>query len=312
MPIPEARILVATDLSDSSNAAVLQADAYAASTRGRLGVCHVLPSSGVHMLFPQQYASEAIDDAALEERACEVIIERVSATTGRAPTAFETFIERGSPAVEILSRANAWKATLLVVGAHEDEGGVSSFFSGVAETLVREAPCSVLVSRHLPARGLVVCATDLAHRSLHALEAAADEARVRGAKLVVLHVIDQGIPLTSLGHPEGMAVQLLSPDLRRELRDAAKAEIEAALARLDAYGEPIILEGSPVDAILDYTEKNEPELVVLASHGGSGLLQVLIGGAAAHVARAARASVLVTRARASAVEAHAEERLRAS
>ena len=312
MPIPEARILVATDLGDSSNAALLQADAYAASTRGRLGVCHVLPSSGVHMLFPQRYAPEATDDAALEERACEAIIERVCATTGRAPTAFETFIERGSPAAEIVHRANAWKATLLVVGAHEDEGGMSSFFRGAAEKVVREAPCSVLVSRHLPARGLVVCATDLAHRSLHAIEAAADEARARGAKLVVLHVIDQGMPLTGLGHPEGMTVQLLSPELRHELRDAAKAEIEAALGRLDAYAESIVLEGSPVDAILDYTETNAPELVVLASHGGSGIAHALIGGAAAHVARAAKTSVLVTRSPDHSRGSEVEGRLQAS
>ena len=43
------RILVATDSSDPAGEALGQADTHARSVDGVLGVCHVLPSSGVHM-----------------------------------------------------------------------------------------------------------------------------------------------------------------------------------------------------------------------------------------------------------------------
>lgn len=59
----------------------------------------------------------------------------------------EAEVQDGVPATAILSRATALGAWLVVVGTH-GRGGVARFVLGsVAEKIVRDAPCSVLVVR---------------------------------------------------------------------------------------------------------------------------------------------------------------------
>jgi nucleotide-binding universal stress UspA family protein len=290
------RILVATDLSDPAGEALGQADARARSADGVLGICHVVPSSGVHMLFPQRYSRELADEVALDERARTVLIERVASTTGRSPSSFEVFVERGTEYAEIVRRGEAWHASLVVVGSHgRAGGGTSARIGGVAAKVVRYAHCPVLVARPSAHRGLVICATDLSAHSLPAVEAAVVEARLRSAKLVVLHVVDQGVPLASVGPSEGITPLVLSPELLHDLEATARAEIAAVLAKFEGHAESRIVEGHAAATILKFTEDHEPDLVVVGTRGRTGLARVVLGSVAEHVVRAARTSVLVVR-----------------
>jgi nucleotide-binding universal stress UspA family protein len=248
------------------------------------------------MLFPQRYSREAEDDVAWDERARAVIIERVASASGRPPAAFEVFVERGTDYAEIVRRAEDWRATLLVVGSH---GGTEAAFGGrlggVAAKVVRYAHCPVLVARPSAHRGLVVCATDLSAPSLPAVEAAVVEARLRDAKLIVLHVVDQGAPLASVSASGGVTPLVLSPELLHDLRTTARTEIAAVLSKLEAHAESTIVEGHAASTILTFIEDHQPDLVVVGTRGRTGLARVVLGSVAEHVVRAARASVLVVR-----------------
>ncbi len=191
MTMSPSRILVATDLEDATAEALVQAHDRARAIGALLGVCHVLPSAGVHMLFPQRYARQAAEEASLDERARAAVTQRVLATTGRSPNAFEVFVEHGTAYAEIVRRAESWHATLAFVGGHGD-ADAAHILAGTAERVARYAHCPVLVARHPETRGLVLCATDLSTPSLPAVAAAVAEARLRNAKLVVLHLVDQG------------------------------------------------------------------------------------------------------------------------
>jgi nucleotide-binding universal stress UspA family protein len=290
-----ARILVATDLSDPADEALRQADTHARSVDGVLGVCHVLPSSGVHMLFPDRYSREAADEVTLDERGRTVLIDRVTTTTGRPPGSFEIFVERGTEYAEIVRLAESWRATLVVVGSHGRPGAEPVRLGGVATRVVRYSHCPVLVVRPAAHRGLVVCATDLSAPSLPAVEAAVVEARLRAAKLMVLHVVDQGVPLASVSASEGVTPLVLSPELLHDLRARARAEIGAVLSKLEAHAESTIVEGHAAPKILAFIEEHQPEVVVIGTRGRTGLARVVLGSVAEHVVRAARTSVLVVR-----------------
>ena len=290
------RILVATDLSDPAGEALRQADTHARSVDGVLGVCHILPSSGVHLLFPDRYSSGAADEVTLDERDRAVIIERVISTTGRPADSFDVFVERGTEYSEIVRRAEDWRATLVVVGSHDRAGAApGGGLGGVATKVVRYAHCPVLVARPATHRGLVVCATDLSAASLPAVEAAVVEARLRSAQLVVLHIVDQGVPLASVGPSEGITPLVLSPELLHDLRATARAEIAAVLSKLEAHAESTIVEGPAATTILKFLEDREPEIVVVGTRGRTGLARVVLGSVAEHVVRAARTSVLGVR-----------------
>jgi nucleotide-binding universal stress UspA family protein len=287
------RVLVASDLAPSAEA-LTQADAYAQSVEGSLGVCHVLPSLGIHVLFPQRYAQQAAEEAALDERSRALVSERVTSATGRALGSFEIFVEHGAPYAEIVRRAETWRATLIVVGSHGRTSGGP--LGGVAEKVVRYAHCPVLVARPVTQRGLVICATDLSASSLPAVEAAVREAHLRSAKLTVLHVVDEGYPLASVGSSMGITPLVLSPELLHDLRETARAELAAVLAKLQAHAESAISEGHAAPTILEYIGEHPSELVVVGTRGRTGLARVVLGSVAEHVTRSAKTSVLVVRA----------------
>jgi nucleotide-binding universal stress UspA family protein len=289
------RILAATDLSDPAAEAIRQADAHTRSVGGALAACHVLPSMRVHMLFPQNYAREALDESALDNRVRATIGASVTSLTGRAPTSFEVFVQHGSAYAEIVRCAETWRATLIAVGGDGRSDVADRFLGSVPSRVVRYAHCSVLVARPPERRGLVVAATDLSVESLPAVEAAVAEARLRGAKLVVLHVVDQGVPLASTGLSMGITPVMFSPELLHDLRDAVRAKIEAVLANLDAHADLTIVEGHAAPTIVQYLEAHRPELVVVGTRGRTGLTRILLGSVAEHVVRAAQSSVLVVR-----------------
>jgi universal stress protein E len=293
-PTPR-RILAATDLSEPAAEAIRQASAQALAVNGALGVCHVLPSLGVHMLFPQHYAREAIEAASLSERAAERVSQSVTAMTGRSPGEYEVFIEHGTDYAEIVRRAESWGAALVVVGGRTGSGATLSLLGNVAEKVVRYAPRSVLVARPADERGLVIAATDLSEASVPAIEAAVVEARRRNAKLTVLHVVDQGVPLASVALSMGYTPLVLSPELLEEFRRRGRATIDETLAKLGARAQVTIAEGHAAPTILRYSAEHHPELIVVGTRGRTGLARVALGSVAEHVMRSATTSVLVVR-----------------
>ena len=62
-------------------------------------------------------------------------------------TAALEFVEAGSPAEEIVKAAKNWPADLIVIGSHGRSGMRRAFLGSVAEAVMRQAPCPVLVVR---------------------------------------------------------------------------------------------------------------------------------------------------------------------
>jgi nucleotide-binding universal stress UspA family protein len=111
------RVLAATDLGKSADEAVRQA-AELAGPSGVLGAIHVLPTlDAVSVLFPQQHFRAALDVAQILARATDAVRERVSRVGGRDA---EIFIEEGIAYAEIVRRAEACGADLVVLGSHGD------------------------------------------------------------------------------------------------------------------------------------------------------------------------------------------------
>lgn len=63
------------------------------------------------------------------------------------PASTLEFLENGDPAVEIVRAAKAWPADLIVIGSHGRSGLDRVLLGSVAEAVVRQASCPVLVVR---------------------------------------------------------------------------------------------------------------------------------------------------------------------
>jgi nucleotide-binding universal stress UspA family protein len=268
------RVLVATDLSAAADVALAMGASLASTPGGALAAIHVLPA--FHTI------------SILDERATLAVREHVDRAAGRVP---ELFVEEGSAVAEILKRAEAWHADLVVVGSH-GHSGLTRILGSVAEKVVRYARCDVLVARVSDARGWVLAATDLSDPSLPAITAGAAEARRRGARLEVVHAIG------FLDIEASYMLELSSPTLNamRPARDPSDRALAEAVARAGVEAKCAILDNPPAAAIVREAEAIGAELIVVGARGKTGHPWLALGSVAEKVVRAASCSVLAVHA----------------
>lgn len=141
----------------------------------------------------------------------------------------------------------------------------------------------------LPKVILVPC--DFSDCSVAALAQAAALAKLTGGTLVLLHVIE---PVT----PRFLIEGTVSRQTQGQLRLRAGNEL-AVLARTHAsgvhLGRPLIKAGKPWEVIVATASKAGADLIVLGTHGYTGLKHAVLGSVAEHVARHAPCPVLTVR-----------------
>jgi len=290
------RILVAVDLSDESIAALKTARALADARGATLAVVHVLASMGdVQPFFPQSYGINATNLLELERLAGEALERRVAEVAGCSDV--ERFVELGAPYAEIVRRAEAWNADLVVIGSRGRTGISRAMLGSVAEHVVRAAHCPVLVARPARGSGVVMAATDLSDPSLPAVARAAEEARLRGARLVVMHAMERSLAAYGAGAAALLGNVAPSPTAEdhEQMRSSLVTLLGDAMRRFGAEGEALVLDGGAVASVVRAVEEQNADLLVVGSHGRTGLSRLLLGSVAEKLVRLADCSVLVVR-----------------
>ena len=131
--------------------------------------------------------------------------------------------------------------------------------------------------------------TDFSERSQYAFWLACSLARDYGARLIVLHVV--AAPAVVYG--EGVVV----PPNPEELRAAAQEELDRLQApRADVRAERRLAEGDAVEETLRVAQEANADLIVMGTHGRTGLGRLLMGSVAEQVVRRASCPVLTVKA----------------
>lgn len=293
-------VLVTTDLSDSADEAIRaghELARQAGADASKLVVCHVVHEIlRASPLFPQavQADMEAVIHA--ESRAAAAIEDRVKALTGRTPNDFDIRIESGPADSAILRVAEEVRATLVVTASRGLSGIVRLLLGSVAERVVRYAHCPVLVARPFKKSNKILVATDLSDPSLPAVTLAAEMAQKNSAELVVLFSLDvMPSPAMGLTLPFG-GVPIIPPaELVEQMRSSARTALAGVIERLGIKAEARVVEGDAASMILRAADEIEADLVVVATHGRTGLMRMALGSVAEKVVRGAQCSVLVAR-----------------
>ena len=147
--------------------------------------------------------------------------------------------------------------------------------------------------------GTIVVGVDGSDPSLEALRWAADEARLRGAKVVALHAW-AFVPAAPIGDPGMIAIP--AGDIAGQLEaesEAARTQLADAVAAVfgatpDVEVEQRLVEAEAGDGLV--AESSEADLVVVGSHGRSGLRAAILGSVSRHVVEHAHCPVVVVRA----------------
>jgi len=289
-------VLVATDLSDSADDAIRTGHELAGTDK-KLVVCHVVHEIlRASPLFPQavQADMEAVIHA--ESRAAAAVEDRVNALTGRSAKDFDIRIESGAADAAILRVAEEVQATLVVTASRGLSGIARLVLGSIAERIVRYAHCSVFIARPHEKTQKILVATDLSESSQAAVAQAAELARKNSAELVVIYCLDvMPSPAMGLTVPFGGVPIIPPPELIEQMRTGARAGLEELVTRLGIKAEIRVLEGEAASTIVRTAESMNADLVVIATHGRTGLSRIALGSVSEKVVRAAKSSVLVVR-----------------
>jgi nucleotide-binding universal stress UspA family protein len=135
----------------------------------------------------------------------------------------------------------------------------------------------------------ILVATDFSDVADRALERGIDLARQLKADVLLVHAYE--IPV--FGFPDGA---LIMPDVGARVAMAAQQELDALVARYADRGVPlrtILRMGTPWDEINDAATTESADIIVVGTHGRSGLARALLGSVAERVVRTAKHPVLV-------------------
>ena len=277
------QIVVATDFSPASTAALRMASRVARLFQAKVSIVHVFQYSPHHRYpVPVDWMVEMIrQDMRVKLDESRLLLTEMNIQTEAL------MIERGLPAEEILDLSRSCKNPLLVVGTHA-VGGMDRFLLGsTAEAIFRQAHCPVMtVGPHVvyktgdePQFHKVLYPTDCSAASLVAIPLAMLLRQSSTTSLRVLHVID----------PD--ATTNLSP---KDLYEPVRKSFEAnAVAKEDAGVEYVSLHGKDIgQAVVNEAERFAADVVILGVRRASAFASHLPPKIAYQIIAAAPCAVL--------------------
>jgi nucleotide-binding universal stress UspA family protein len=137
----------------------------------------------------------------------------------------------------------------------------------------------------------ILVPTDFSEYSKKALKYAASVAEQFGAKITLLHVAEPSSSYPYAGYPFVAEPEEIMPPLRAAVDQACEKEnINPRLIR-----ETLVKVGEPYQEIANTAKALKTDLIVIATHGRTGLAHILLGSTTEHLVRHAPCPVLVVR-----------------
>ena len=142
MTLSYKRIVNPVDFDEHSIQATPVAADLARYSAGKIFLLHVVPLTLQHQGLPTTVDWHRSQGAAARARLEEIASEHAEGTS------YDLLIRLGDPAQEILSAAKQLAADVIVMTTHGRTGFSRALHGSVAENVIREAVCSVLVVRY--------------------------------------------------------------------------------------------------------------------------------------------------------------------
>jgi nucleotide-binding universal stress UspA family protein len=296
------RILVPLDGSTLGERALAPALALAEAVAGEGEVkllCVPLPqpmnierySGGYSLWWPEQ----------ARDRACcegESYLEAKREMWSRPRVAIQTEVIEGDAASIILDVARDWRAELIALSPHGYSGLTRWVLGSVAEKVLRAAGCPVLLVRSVRPLQTVLIPLDGSALAEQALAPGMEVARLMGAQVRLLTATQaMAMPVAGLRGTEWMAQDVVE-QLTYDNSEEASRYLEHVKRRYRNSGLVIktdVIEGVAAYAILEYVAAEPVDLIVMATHGRSGLRRWAFGSVTEKVLRGSDVSMLTIR-----------------
>ncbi len=264
---------VALDGSTLAERALMSAAALAHSQEGRLRLVQVLPD-----LVPFECGHDVVEHAWTDHDRAKVV-DYLNQAGKNLGLPVEVMTPTGDPVNEILKSAEG--SDLLVMTSHGRTGFERLILGSVTEKTIRNAECPVLVVRAQNFQPdqihRVLVPLDGSQLAEKALPLAQAFAQLNQATIVLARVLDAGQVDQTL--PSVLAGR---KDYFREIQ----TYLDQVGEQLDGLDwETHCQVGSPARALLSLSQTHNIDLIVMSTHGHSGLKRWVCGSVAENVLR---------------------------
>jgi nucleotide-binding universal stress UspA family protein len=278
------QILVATDLSTRSHRALRRAGLLAQTNGAELTLLHVVDDD---------QPANLVDIEIREVR--RILGEQIIAVPELRGVCCRPVVFAGDPSAGILHAAAAARADLIVMGAHRKCVLRDIFVGTTIERVVRAAACPVLRVNHEAERShaTAVAAVDASELCAHAIRTAQRLQLVEDCRVAIAHAFS----------PPGQVMMfyagLTSESINEYVTSArlrARSELDSFL-KSNGFDDPTWLqhveEGVPFEVISRVVEAKKPDLLIIGTHGRSGITKALLGSVTEEALRSLDLDVLV-------------------
>lgn len=211
----------------------------------------------------------------------ETYLARISDDRADSSLVIHTIVPEGDVAGAIVDLAAQEQVDLIVMTTHGYSGLTRWMLGSITDRVLRGAQCPVLVIRCERPFEHVLITLDGSLLSEQALEPGLEMARVFGSRVTLLRV-DTGESLgrIELGFLELAGQGLSKPVAEQDRFDRVSHYLDNIARQGVATGleiNTVLLQGSPAGGILEYLENNPIDLLVMATHGHTGLRRWVYG-----------------------------------
>lgn len=276
------KILLPLDGSLVSETALRMAAGLARSRSAEILVVRVVDP---HAPLPAGAFGMAQQLHQVEHESATDYLERIARDLTHWGLQGSTEVRVGQPSAQIVKAAREKHADLIVMASHGRSGPGRWLIGSVAESVLRQSPCPVLLCRGRMTeefRGFerVIVPVDGSAGSNEAL-LKVQPFLAPGARVVLVRATDTLVRLSALR---------LETDTYQTYLEALQQELDALEPALPCVRR--VLDAPPSEAILAVAEEERADLIAMSTHGRTGTNRILVGSVTERVARHAECPVL--------------------
>lgn len=241
--------------------------------------------------------------ARMAQDEAQAYLNATAAKLSAAPVIIETRTMAGPAAEAVVHYAEENDADLIVLSSHGRTGGSRWVYGSVAEKVLHHAPCAIVIIRsqaklEMFQNRAILVPLDGSELAERALEPAMVLARGVGSDVMLLRVVPSPEPvpegLVSPGAPAA-SQRLMVEQKEREEAEAYLQQVYSSLPTAHLFFDVAVASGYVADAIVDYATAHHVDLIVMSSHGRSGVSRWLYGSVAEKVLRGAECATMIIR-----------------
>lgn len=213
----------------------------------------------------------------------------------------ESAVVEGNVADQII-RAAQKEADLIVMTPHAETGMARWLLGSVTQKVLGHAPCPVLIVKDKRPLTNFLVPLDGSALSETAVMPTIELAKAFDAKMTCLKIIE---PPVDVGNALVARLGMLDDEVEQWLKERnmthAREYMESVAKRYTSQADislnMVMKKSQPVEGILDYADQTKTDLIVMSTHGRSGVAKWLLGSVTERVVKKAQCHILVIQPR---------------